>query len=470
MKVEFLSRKRWFMRLLSALARRGNARAAAFLIGRRIRELPSGPQAAARPYRVLGLSKGGFNQDILAALGGRAELRLFQVQRTDFQALFHGLVPDDVRDYTYAGQPPEIEAAKLRYRAFLARLWDELEGRGHRFDAVLTGNHVYYAERELSAMLEARHIPFVVLHKEGLKTPANAAHFVDYYRERVGRFMGRRVLVYNEIERGIQIESGMIAPEQIEVVGMARLDRYHRWRTAHPPVPAADQRRELVFFWFDPHTGIHTPEVFLKGQPAPGARSWNQLWAAMTRELLLLATRNPRLRVRIKAKAMADRGAGIRQALERMGPVPANVEIIAGGDPFELITGCDFVTGLHSTTLFESIAAGKPVLVPRFAEASAPEMQPFLLDFGGAVDYAESAEAFARTLTEWGQGKHPVSVWNTARVTTLNRWYGNPDGQSAERIWQALQKELNPPNGSQMVLHGSPLGDRTCGFPPYHTP
>ena len=358
--------------------------------------------------------------------------------------MFGGIVPDAVRDYTYAKQPAEVEAAKLRYRAFLARLWDDLERRGHAFDAVLSGNHVYYAERELAAMLEARGIPFVVLHKEGLKTPANAAHFVQYYRERVGRFMGRRVMVYNEIERGIQIQSGMISPDKIEVVGMARLDRYHHWRTAQH-VMADNRRREMLFFWFDPHTGIHTPELFLQGQSAHGTPSWTRLWQAVIRDLLLLATRNPSLLIRIKAKAVADRGASIRQAMERIAPVPANVEIIAGGDPFELITRCDFVIGLHSTTLFESIAAGKPVLVPRFAEAADPEMQPFLIDFRGAVDYADSAEAFARKLTEWGttQDTHAL-IWNPERAAVLQHWFGNPDGRSAERIWEALQLELKP--------------------------
>ena len=122
------------------------------------------------------------------------------------------------------------------------------------------------------------------------------------------------------------------------------------------------------------------------------------------------------------------------------------MKIIAGGDPFDLITRCSFVTGLHSTTLFESIAAGKPVLVPRFAEAADSEMQPFLLDFGGAVVFADSAEAFARSLTELGTThRSQVSVWNAERATILQRWYGNPDGNSAVRIWNALNRELRKP-------------------------
>ena len=99
MKIEFLSRKLWFMRLLTFLARRSAAKAAAFLISRRIRELETRAVPVTGVFRVLGLSKGGFNEDSLAALGGRAELRLFQAQRTDLQALFRGLVPDAVGDY-----------------------------------------------------------------------------------------------------------------------------------------------------------------------------------------------------------------------------------------------------------------------------------------------------------------------------------------------------------------------------------
>ena len=46
--------------------------------------------------------------------------------------------------------------------------------------------------------------------------------------------------------------------------------------------------------------------------------------------------------------------------------IPANVEVVIGGDPFANITHASTVIGFHSTAILEAIAAGKRVIVPRF--------------------------------------------------------------------------------------------------------
>ena len=58
--------------------------------------------------------------------------------------------------------------------------------------------------------------------------------------------------------------------------------------------------------------------------------------------------------------------------------LPANVTLITSGDPFDLIARCQVVVGFNTTGLLEAIATGKPVIVPRFAEASDPAMQDLI--------------------------------------------------------------------------------------------
>lgn len=428
------------MKWLTALTRRNRVRLVALLLRRRIKEVPATGQKQNEAFRILTLQKGGFNQDIESALASRPEVRLFSAPRTDFQAFFSAFVPDTVRDYSYIGHPPEVEAAKLRYRDFLNRLWTELEQRGVRFDAVVSGNHVYYAERELAAMLEERGTPFVVAHKEGLKTSAHIDFYINQYRTGVGRFNGRRMLVYNETEKDIQLRSGIVTPDRIEIVGMARLDRCHAWRLANTGVTPRPARR-MIFFWFDSTTGIHQLQVLMS---ATGRQEgWPELWRLVMAQLGPLAERHPQMELLIKAKGMAKGNAEIRRKLSGFGPLPPNIEIIVGGDPFEQILTSDFAVGLHSTALFEAMAAGKPVLVPRFAEAAKPEMREFLLDFGDAVDYADSPDDFVRKLDSLTTGWSGAKIWNPARAALLMKWYGNPDGRSGERLWRGLLKELD---------------------------
>ena len=70
---------------------------------------------------------------------------------------------------------------------------------------------------------------------------------------------------------------------------------------------------------------------------------------------------------------------------------PANLKLVVGGDPQDLIARASVVCGFTTTALLEAIAAGKPVVVPRFAEAAVNQTRPYFLDLGAAVEHAASA-------------------------------------------------------------------------------
>src|SRR5690606_6086715 len=124
------------------------------------------------------------------------------------------------------------ERKKDDYRAFLREVF-RIVLEKVRIDAIVSGNFTYFAERELQHAAEEIGLPFIVLHKESLKSPGRQKFFEDLYRNRRGLFRGRRIIVYNNLERDVQIASGVAEPERISVCGMPRLDRAHQWRVAH---------------------------------------------------------------------------------------------------------------------------------------------------------------------------------------------------------------------------------------------
>ena len=95
----------------------------------------------------------------------------------------------------------------------------------------------------------------------------------------------------------------------------------------------------------------------------------------------------------------------------------------------------------HLDLTLEALAAGKPAIVPRFAEAASPEAQDFLLDLGAAAEYAESESALAERLSLHMTGMAPKrseSTWQAEVAPVLVNWLGNADGRASQRVRQAL--------------------------------
>lgn len=369
---------------------------AAWLLDHAIKEARGEIEPDRDAAHVLVLDKPGMSEDGRAAFGGDPRFRLFVLDTVGiktFKAMVSVFLPPEIDDYNYVNDTPAVTAGRTAYRAFMARTWTALAAR-RRIDAVLTGNFAYYAEREVQAVLEARGIPFIALHKENLKSEGRGAFFVDIYRTRRGRFQGRRILVYNAVERDVQIAARVAPPEAVTITGMPRLDRMHAWRrgaaTAPPSAPV--RRPCALFFSFTEKTGLpFLPRKDMAGVAGNAevlgdsldALAWRELTRLFLDAAVALARRAPDIDVVIKSKADPRARGALRDHVTAQGDIPANLSIISGGDPMTLISKAVAVTGFISTALFEALAAGKPVVSPRFAEAADPAMAEYLIDMGG---------------------------------------------------------------------------------------
>jgi len=406
--------------------------------------------------RVLVLSKEGLFEDVVSSLAGDGRFDIYglnMVRNKALKALASVFLPSEVNDSNYVSRKPEVMEAKKQYRAFLDPFWTRVQAR-IQADVVLSANFAYYAERELAAVLEQRGTPFIVLHKENLKNPGKVAFFQRLYREKRGGFFGRKVLVYNTIERDLQVETGAVARERVLVTGMPRLDRMHRWRreTAAAEREGHAERKQVLFFTFDAGTGLpRVPRAkeggFLEGFEALGrdigALSWTELTAMCHDAIVRFAREHPDVRVMIKAKRKPPKDSPVYEVLRRHEPSLPNLKVVMGGDPFELIVGSGVVVGFNTTALFEALAAGIPVVVPRFAEALDDRMQPYIVDMGRAVTYAHSSEDLLERLSAiMTKNNVPSESLDPEMEDLLDKWVGNPDGAAGQRVKSALMGEI----------------------------
>ncbi|MDP6829672.1 MAG: hypothetical protein QF512_01780 [Alphaproteobacteria bacterium] len=417
------------------------------------RRMPSATDRGGRKrYNVLMIDKDTFYEDVLASLGTAPDVRVYVANRVVVKSIAAAFLPPELDDNFYVSDDPKTVQAKRDYGAFLTAMWPYLR-RLLPIDAVVSANFGYYAEREFAGALEALGVPFLALHKENLKSPGRMDFFADLYRSRRGPFTGRRILVYNEIERIVQTKAEVITPDRVTICGMPRLDRVHHWRRNEAGGAANDSgRKQVLFFSFTVKTGL--PQIRRKSrsgfanlaepmEDAVGQLSWDKLFRDSHQAIYRLAQEQPDIDVVIKTKPRPRDYDPVIELLGEPSTWPQNLKLVSKGDPFKLMVAAHTVCGFNTTGLFEAITAGKAVVVPYFAEALDPAYAPFIVDYEAVVSYAASGDDLVAKLR--ASLEQPVQGFELSQETRalLQKWTGNPDGKASERVREAVLSEID---------------------------
>ena len=426
-------------------------------------EVGKGVAAQANLRRVLLLPRAGLNDDVINVMRTLRCIEVVALPRRVLKAIASAFLPPEVDDNNYISAATATKAGVQKYRDFLMRFWQAFDPQ-RKIEVVITGNFGYYAERELGASLEALDVPFIALHKENSWTRGGQAFWERIYREGRGRFCGRRILVYSPIERDLQLRSGVAEAARIEVVGMPRLDAVHRWRESHRgkiPDPV------VLFASFPPDVGM--PVVKRGGKNESEQReiaiakeaghcNLAELCRDAHRAVLMLAESCPDIAVIVKTKGRARDRERVAKlfSLDDKIDLPPNLQLVHGGSPLSLVGKAAAVGGLHSTLLLEALAAGRPVVVPWFAEVLDPIIQRYVFDLGEVVIRTSSPEEFADRLKELALRRVPVPQALSHPVRKLLReWLGNDDGKAGMRCARAISRAMNDARSEKFLAPGS---------------
>ena len=364
-------------------------------------------QPKRRRALILNMTKSGVEEDIESVFLDDGDYELIVWPSYVLRAIAKALLAPGLDHNNYLSSDPAVERSKVRYREFLRATWEHYRA-AKPVDVVIAGNYAYVQQREFGAALEEAGTAFIAIHKENVRPPRRVKHYWHHlYKERRGPFAGRRIIVYNDIERDLQIASGVFDPDRIIVAGMPRLDRIHHWRREHSGAPQ-EETAQVLFFSFTPQSRLTAPGRKRSGTSPKGRYqvegewgnlSWEGLWRETHAAIIRVAREHPELHVVIKIKGRLDKDEDLKRLLQAEAEaLPGNLEIVSGGDPFPLIAASRVVVGFNTTGLLEAIAAGRSVIVPRFLEAADPERQDLIIDLGDAVSYAGSADDLVRLI------------------------------------------------------------------------
>ena len=433
------------MKVIPVLCRLGLAWPVAWMLQRTIEPLN---QSAPDGKRILAIQKAVFNEDVREVFRNSAEFTVFGLKRAQVKAMALAFLPKAIcDDASYVTDDPEAEAAKLRYRAFCGRVWRHLASMGG-YQAIITGNWCYWAERELAAAMELQDAPFLVLHKEGIKPPERSKMLRDIFRRTRGRFSGRRVFVYQESERDHQIEGQIADAGQIRVVGMPRMDRWHELRrqVAKSKVDGHSDRPTLLFLAF-------LENNFLPSYSGVDSDlAWRDLTDGCTQAIFAVARARPEADIIVRPRVQEV--SEVEAILARGGDRPPNVRIVPEGEISPLLISANVVCGHNTTVLFEGLALGKPVVMPAFGEVLDPRYQGYIVNPGPSVESAVSVQDLTdRLIRHLDQNTAPAEDLTSQTRDSLAFWTGNPDGQSVQRVLKEIRAELTAARVQHSQIH-----------------
>jgi hypothetical protein len=429
--------------LLQFAARRRQAWLAALVL--RILTEPFGivqcSPAQGRSHTILVLNSGKdeYARDLEEIFRNDHSYRLVKWPAYALEGLATAILHPSLKHDRYVSDDPTIEATKIEYRAFLSKVWPYYDWL-IKTDAVMSANFGYCFQREMSDALEQLGTPFLVIQKENLNavTQQRREIFYNLYKNGRGRFCGRKIIVYNEMERDLEVASGIAEPSRIVVAGMPRLDRFHRWRMERAGKLASSDCPTVLFFSFSRSDKIPHPRV------SKITKDWGEFCTKVHLTIAELARSRPDIHFIAKTKGLGRQDDELLKALSMVfDKPPANLEIVSGGDAFPLMTRSRAIVGFNTSGLLEGIALGIPVVTPRFDEALDPILAQFVLDLAGAASYANSPSDLRNLICQHASTPLIVPTKLTADVTeVLDRYVGNSDGLAGSRALNVIDHEI----------------------------
>tara|TARA_B100001964_G_scaffold182332_1_gene201745 strand:- start:39 stop:1280 length:1242 start_codon:yes stop_codon:yes gene_type:complete len=377
--------------------------------------------------------------------------KILRLHRKALKVIANFFIGDLVGDNNYHQDDAAITARSQAYRNFMIGVCRHLVQR-LELDVALTANFSFYAEQEFAAALGHFDIPVVAMHKECIKTPGVEPFYEETYRERKMPFQGRLITTYNEIERRIEINAGVAPADRIVATGAPRLDRFHQYRREHAGRDQSlDGRPTVLFMSFNDRTGC--PVLGRRGDdrfealdPELEKINFSNLSRNCLGAMIRLAREYPEIHVIIKSKNHVLAVESLNAGLEDDTGLPENLEVLVGGNSFDLIVGSDVLCTINSGSLFEALAANVEVVSPHFDEAATPLAAPFMVDLGASAARANSADELVSIVAEKALSRPAKSrgaELSEASRQALDQWVNNSDGNAGERVSRIIMEMVD---------------------------
>ena len=395
------------------------------------------------------LQKEGFNQDTSLIKEHITDIETIPLSRKLIKKIARCFLSKDLEDNSYCNCSEIHLKSKSKLFEFYNFIFSNIPAN-YKPISILTGNIGYYAEQELFKAAFRNHIKGIAIHKECIKTNGERNLFNYVYSVRREVFGGSLVLVYNKMEMDLQKKSLIIdsTKTKIKVIGAPRIDQAHKLRKNNQVVEkhkvlllGFPKKRCLPFIARKSYLKKHHNYEFLKRTDK--LLEWKNLQKDLCDVYFNCAKQNPKIEFLIKLKPAFNDQKDFLDYFN-LNHKLKNLKVITQGDYYSILKDSTVVIGFNSTAIFEALARGTEVIVPQFGECKQKKYKPYFIDFKkSSAKIASTKESFQKImhniLIKKPKFKNEISKEDKL---LLDKWVGNSDGKSNERLISALKKEL----------------------------
>jgi len=333
-----------------------------------------------------------------------------------------------------------VGPARVQYQAFLKSFLKALY-KMVPVDCVVSANYWYRQDLDIGGVSDSLGHPYVVFHRENLRTERPHLEVEAAIANRVGRFAGNCIIVHNETMRKTLVECGFAAHSQVFSLGCLRMDDFVKRVEAYRP-KSGGRRRRVTFFSFS--SGIGLKDLGVEPWSRHPFIGWNRLFELSHVEFARLAQKLPDVDFVIKMKWTGSWFVYIKAAFEANGidlDEISNLSVIENADAQDLMFESDVICAFATTTILEAGLVGKPIVIPHFEEVN---RKPYseripLRGYYDLYDIAESPEAFSELIVERLDNTDIDEGIAVKRREAFGEWISSTDADAAEKYIGVLE-------------------------------
>tara|TARA_B100000795_G_scaffold79174_2_gene56729 strand:- start:722 stop:2056 length:1335 start_codon:yes stop_codon:yes gene_type:complete len=355
---------------------------------------------------------------------------IFSLERSFLVKVFVFFVGNKVEDFNYLIKGTGKQ--KFKYKIFVKNVFLYMK-LYWRLGGFITSTVNPKADHGMADASKELNLPFIVLHKEGIKTEKGRLVQQWIFKNRVGRFKGTKLIVYNKRERKAFLESGFVKKSEITVTGCPRFDWFLKLKKTHP------NKKNIVFFLIQSGNSSYGMPYFngkwfvpkiLKKKIQVEKSNWDNVNFEYIKFIKKFIQTNKAYNIIIKTKV----GFSSEQLKYLNNFNKKNIKIVKGGSSFSLIKNSEIIVAFNSTVVLEALAANR-LLVSPIDLVHSKKLHNFILKIKkNYLPIADLDKLHNKNIKIKDLKKNNKNELNEI----FNRYLGNSDGKASFRVAKCI--------------------------------
>ena len=392
-------------------------------------------------YKAIVLHKSGGIDDLIESQRKfNNDILFLSCPRSFFKQIFNTIInikKHSITDNNYASKNKQINNLKLKYKNFLGIFIKTLNDL-YFFNFIIGFNFNYHAERELHNICHQLKIPFLLIYKESVRTEIQRKYQIHMLKKTNEKINVYKVAVYSKTAKKFLTDVGIINRNNIEVVGCPRLNASFNYKNIVP-------KNQILYYAIEKYRGL--PQSYVKSIGKSYFKdlechklynenyNWQKLHLRTLKILKKFAKKNPEIPIIIKVKTSHYNQNDYKN-------LPKNITVYKLGVGHSFLEESKIVIAWNTTSILESIAANRFILLPYFHKKNLKlKKEDELILNLREKNYGFSEDDFYKKLNIFLKKKYKKNNINNNQ-SSLKYYLGNLDNRAGKRLDKFLRNNI----------------------------